>query len=61
VANVKERAEPANGIEGQIPLKETEFVVEEHRLGNFLDLIGDGQATKGLGQALVETERRVDH
>ncbi len=42
-----------------IRMKETELGSEERRLANFLDFIGDGRGSKALGQALVETERRV--
>ena len=43
-----------------IRVKETELVSEERRLANFIDFIGDGRGSKALGQALVETERRVE-
>ena len=41
-------------------MKETELASEERRLANFLDFIGDGRGSKALGEALLETERRVE-
>ena len=41
-------------------LKEAELTAEERRLVNFLDFIGEGRGSKALGQALAETERKVE-
>lgn len=40
--------------------RETELAAEERRLANFLDFIGEGRGSRALGQALKETEGRVD-
>ena len=43
-----------------IRLKEAELSAEERRLANFLDFIGEGRGSQALGQALAETERKVE-
>jgi site-specific DNA recombinase len=43
-----------------IRLKEAELGSEERRLANFLDFMGEGRGSRALGEALVETERRVE-
>jgi hypothetical protein len=40
--------------------KESELTVEERRLANFVDFIGEGRGSEALANALVETERRVE-
>ncbi|MEA2159358.1 MAG: hypothetical protein QOD66_1738 [Solirubrobacteraceae bacterium] len=41
-------------------MKEAELGAEQRRLANFLDFIGEGRGSRALGNALVETERRVE-
>jgi len=43
-----------------IRLKEAELASEERRLANFIEFVGEGRGSRALGQALVETERRVE-
>lgn len=43
-----------------IRLKESELVIEERRLANFLDFVGEGRGSRALAEALVATERKVE-
>jgi len=43
-----------------IRLKGGELASEERRLQNFVDFIGEGRGSRALGEALRETERRVE-
>ncbi len=47
-------------IPESICLKETELTVEQRRLANFVDFIGEGRGSRTLAQALLETERKVE-
>ena len=41
--------------------KESELRTEEKRLENYISFIGDGNASRTLNQALLESEKKVDH
>src|SRR6266511_2442609 len=43
-----------------IRLKEAELASGERRLANFIEFVGEGRGSRAVGQALVETERRVE-
>jgi len=43
-----------------VRLKETELAIEERRLANFVDFIGEGRGSRSLAQALLETEQKVE-
>ena len=47
-------------IPDSIRLKETELRSEEKRLANYINFIGDGNASRMLNQALLESEQKVD-
>jgi hypothetical protein len=53
-------AELRRDLPENIRLTEAELASEERRLANFLDFVGEGRGSRALGQALEETERRVD-
>lgn len=49
-----------NARDDPTEVEETELSAEERRLANFLDFIYEGRGSQALGQALAETERKVE-
>ena len=56
----RRRSEALRARPGDDPHEGDRARAEERRLANFLDFIGEGRGSQALGEALVETERRVE-
>jgi hypothetical protein len=41
-------------------LKDAELAIEERRVANFVDFIGEGRGSRALAQALMEAEKKVE-
>lgn len=49
----------ASGVPEELRLKEIELSREEKRLLNLVEFVADGRGSRALGDAIVETERRL--
>ncbi len=56
----REVARACKGIPEIIMNKESECHIEESRVANFLEFIGEGRGSQALAKALMDSEKRVD-